>query len=78
MDKKRWILSFVLAIAAVLLVDFFFVHFLFPVKKEALLQELKESVEEEILKNPYVPVPQDPLPSQPDELPKPDNQAPKN
>ncbi|MBX3041672.1 MAG: hypothetical protein KF789_13280 [Bdellovibrionaceae bacterium] len=80
MDKKRWLLSFVLAIMTVLLVDFLFVHFLFPVKKEAILQELKENVEEEILNNPYVPVPQDPLPipSKPDEIPRSDNSGADN
>lgn len=79
MDKKRWFFSFLLAIAAILVVDYFFVHFLFPVKREAILQELKESVEEEILNNPYIPIPEPvPIPSQPDELPKPGEQTPEN
>lgn len=69
MSAKRWILSFFIAIACLLVADYFFIHRLFPVKKESILNGLSEKVEEDIRRNPLVPIP-----ATPDELPRPRNE----
>lgn len=45
--KKRWWLSFAVVIALLFAADYFVLHFLFPWKKTALLQELRRRVDQE-------------------------------
>ena len=69
MKRWRWIISFLIAIMAVLTVDYFFMHRLFPSKKAALLHRLKQNVEEEIAKSPLKNPAEEPTPPRPPELP---------
>lgn len=61
--RPRWILSFLVIFCTLLAVDYFFLHFLFPLKRAAVMEELGRKVEESLERNP--PNLPDPSPSVP-------------
>lgn len=67
--KKRphWILTFLIIFGLLLAVDYFFLHFLFPLKRAAVMEELGRKVEESLERDPpYKPASPDvPAPDAP-------------
>lgn len=62
--RPRWILTFLIVFCLLLAVDYFFLHFLFPLKRAAVMEELGRKVEESLDREPP-DVPHPPTPSVP-------------
>lgn len=62
MKLKSWLLLVPSLMLFLAVIDFFFIHLLFPVKRQAHHEELQRTVNEELLKNPpsTAPSPSDP------------------
>lgn len=61
MDRRRWILSLLIVISAVLITDYLFWHYIFTPKKAALELNLEEEVEEKLIEESPLPPSELPL-----------------